>query len=203
MARRLPARVYWVRRALVLVVLALVVALVVVLVRAITGGSGDSGSGAAAPPSVTTSTAPQESPSTSPSATLPGGITDCPAGDLALTVVADAPTFAAGVSPTFTLTITNKGTASCLVNAGDTYRSVVLTSGTDRVWSNQDCAPADADPRTLLLAPGMTDTTSLAWNRERSAPGCTAGLPKPGAGTYVATFEVGGAQAAPAPFVLG
>ena len=201
MARRLPARVYWVRRAFVLVVLALVVTLVVVLVRAITGGSDDNG--AVPPQPLTTTTAPPPSPSTSPTSTLPGGITDCPAGDLALTVVADAPTFAAGVSPTFTLTITNKGATSCLVDAGDTHRSVVLTSGTDRVWSNQDCAPADADPRTLLLAPGMTDTTSLAWNRERSAPGCTDGLPTPGAGTYVATFAVGGAQAAPAPFVLG
>ncbi|MCG2803633.1 MAG: hypothetical protein L6311_16295 [Cellulomonas sp.] len=201
MARRLPARVYLVRRIVVLVALALVVTVVVLLVRAIGGG----GSDAAPPPPTVTTTAPPDIPTapTSPTSTLPGGVTDCAAGDLALTAVAAAPSFGAEVSPTFTLTITNNGATSCLVDAGDGYRSIVVTSGTDRVWSNQDCAAPDADRRTLLLAPGMTDTTTLVWNRERSAPGCAAGLPKPGDGTYVATFSVGGAQAAPAAFVLG
>ncbi|MCG2797515.1 MAG: hypothetical protein L6367_03140 [Cellulomonas sp.] len=199
MPRRLPARVYWVRRIVLLVALALVVTLVVVIVQAVRGGT----QAAAPEPAVTTTAPPATTPTPTPTSTLPGGITDCAAGDLALTIAADAPTFGAGVSPTFTLTITNNGTTSCLVDAGENYRAIVLTSGTDRVWSNQDCAASDSDARTLLLAPGMTDTTTLAWNRERSAPGCTADLPAPGDGTYVATFTVGGAQAAPAAFVLG
>lgn len=202
MSQRLPARVYWVRRAVLLLVVALVVLLVWLIARAALGG----GPAAKAPTTPSTSTSPTITPKPGPTITTtpyPGGITNCAATDLVLTIVPGASTFAAGVSPTFTLTITDNGPAPCLVDAGDTHRAIVITSGTDRIWSNQDCAAAAADPRTLLLTPKQTDTTQLAWNLVRSAPGCPAGLPVPAAGTYVASFTVAGATAAPAVFGLG
>ena len=203
-SRRLPARVYWVRRAVVLgVPLLLVVLLVVVHPWA---GRADSAAAGAAPtgsrsPAATTPAA-AAAPSPTPTPSLRGGVPDCQAAQLALGITSDAVDVPAGVSPTFTVTIKNSGTAPCLVDAGDAYREVVITSGADRVWSSKDCVSANAPRRTLLLAAGQSDTTQLPWNRVRSAAGCPAGLSRPTKGTYQATVNLSGATGGPAVFVL-
>ena len=94
------------------------------------------------------------------------------------------------------------GTDQCLVDAGEAQREIVITSGTDRVWSNRDCVVPGTEKRTLLLAGGANDTTAFAWNRVRSAEGCPQGLPTPGAGTYSAQLNLAGSSAPPAVFGL-
>ncbi|WP_456824001.1 hypothetical protein [Cellulomonas sp. P5_E12] len=201
-SRRLPARVYWVRRLVVLGIPLLVVLLVVWLV--VGRGDGEDPTPAA---QTTTSSPPVEqpadpAPSTTPSDTT-SGVADCAPTALVLAMTADAATFAAGVSPTFSVAITNTGTDPCLVDAGEAQREIVITSGDDRVWSNRDCIVAGTESRTLLLPGGGNDTTPFAWNRVRSAEGCPAGLPAPGAGTYSAQLNLAGASAPPAVFGLG
>jgi hypothetical protein len=207
----LPARVYWVRRTIVLGLPLLVVALVVwVLVgRGAAGASADG----ELPPASETSPAGTD-------ATTPAGDEGADAGEeqddassdqpancapevLALAITATAESFPAGVSPTFAVSITNTGSEPCLVDAGEAQREVVITSGVDRVWSSRDCVAAGTEERTLLLGGGVVDETPLAWNRERSAQGCPAGQPEPGAGTYSAAFTLAGATATPAVFGLG
>lgn len=190
-----PARVFWVRRFVVLGVPLLVVALVAWwLLRP---------DGAPAPVPVASTSAPAVAePSPSDTFTPVGGIDQCAAGTLTLAITPDAASFGPGVSASFSVSIINSGTLPCVVDAGEAYRELVITSGDDRVWSNRDCASADADPRTLLLDAGQQDVTQLAWNRERSAVGCPAGLPAPGAGTYQVTFALAGSAAQPAVFVL-
>jgi len=200
-SRRLPARVYWVRRLVVLGIPLLVVLLVVWLVAG--RGNGDDPT----PEAQTTSSPPAEqpadhAPSTTPS-TDTAGVADCAPTGLVLAMTADAETFAAGVSPTFSVSITNTGTEPCLVDAGEAQREIVVTSGTDRVWSNRDCIVPGTESRTLLLPGGGNDTTPFAWNRVRSAEGCPAGLPAPGAGTYSAQLNLAGASAPPVVFGLG
>lgn len=192
---RQPERVYWARRLVVLAVLALVVALVwagLAWVRGALAGNDD-----AVPPSPTTTPAPTTR------AAPTGGYADCVPPALAVGITADAADVPAGVAATFTVTITNSGAEQCVVDAGDLQREVVIVSGSDRVWSSKDCAPAESSARTLLLAPGMTDTTQLAWNRERSAPGCPGGLAAPGPGTYQATVSLAGTSGGPVVFRLG
>lgn len=211
----LPARVYWVRRTIVLGLPLLVVALVVWVVVG-RGASGASADGT------------EPSSTGSPTAGTEGGDAGEETGDqaaddgdgeqddassgkpancapevLALAITATAESFPAGVSPTFAVSITNTGTEPCLVDAGEAQREVVITSGVDRVWSSRDCVAAGTEERTLLLAGGVADETPLAWNRVRSAQGCPAGQPEPGAGTYSAAFTLAGATATPAVFGLG
>jgi hypothetical protein len=190
---RLPARVYWVRRFVVLGIPLLLVALVVWLVA---------GRGAA---DDTPTTASTDTPAASPTPSKTPGNPECTPDHLALSIVAGAETFPAGVSPGFVVTVTNTGTEPCLVDAGEAHREIVITSGDDRVWSNQDCVVAGTESRLLLLSPGAdaADGQQLAWNRIRSAPGCPANLPAPGAGTYSAAFNLAGASAPPAVFGLG
>lgn len=189
-APRPPARVFWIRR---LVVLGLPLALVVVLVVWLTGRSGST---AQADPAVPPATSPSPQDDTS-------GVTDCAPAQLALAVTPGAEAFASGVEPTFEVTVTNSGTEPCLVDAGDAQREIVITSGEDRVWSSRDCVPADAPARTLLLVGGQSDVTSLVWPRVRSAAGCPGDLPTPGDGTYSVTVAVAGAASPAAVFGLG
>lgn len=186
---RPPARVFWIRR---FVVLGLPLLLVVALVVWWTGRGGEAAADTPTPEATAT---PTPTPTT--------GVADCAPAQLALTIAAGAESFADGVDPGFEITVANNGTEPCLVDAGDAQREVVVTSGEDRVWSSLDCAPADAPARTLLLAGGQSDVTQLTWARERSAPGCAGGLPAPAAGTYSATVAMGGATSAPAVFGLG
>jgi hypothetical protein len=201
----LPARVYWVRRVVVLGIPLLLVVLVVWLVA---------GRGSATPP---TDAAPEDTPSSQPDAPVetpaaddekdiedPSGVPpNCTPEVLALAIAATAESFPEGTSPSFTVSITNTGTQPCVVDAGDTQREIVITSGVDRVWSSMDCPVAGNETRTLLLAGGAADESTLAWNRVRSAQGCPADQPTPGAGTYSAAFTLAGATATPVVFGLG
>ncbi|WP_456846225.1 hypothetical protein [Cellulomonas sp. P5_C6] len=200
-SRRLPGRVYWVRRFVVLGIPLLVILVVVWLVA---GRGGDDGDGApAAQTSSPAQSAPAEAqPSTTPT-TDDSGVADCDATGLVVAMTPDAESYAAGVSATFTVSITNTGSDPCLVDAGEAQREIVITSGADRVWSNRDCIVPGTESRTLLLPGGGNDTTPFAWNRVRSAEGCPAGLPAPGAGTYSAQLTLAGAVAPPAVFGLG
>jgi hypothetical protein len=208
----LPSSVYWRRRFVVLGIPLLVVVLIVWLASgrgsgasAATGSStspsASHGATASATAGASPTPAPTPSPSPSSSVASNGGVPDCAPADLTLTIAGSAPTFAGGATPTFTVTIVNSGPKPCLVDAGAAHEEIVVTSGADRVWSSADCAQSDAS-RVLLLARGGKDSQDVAWNLERSAPGCPAGQPAPKAGTYTASFAVGGAQAAPATFVL-
>ena len=174
-----------------LAALALLVTGAVAVVRAIGGALG--GDEAADPPVP------------SPTTTTDAGVEylDCAPPELVVAVTPDAADVPAGVAATFTVTITNNGAQTCLVDAGEANRVVTVVSGTDRVWSSADCVAADAAERTLLLAPGASDTTQLAWNRVRSAEGCPAGQPAPRPGTYQVSVTLAGASGGPAVFRLG
>ncbi|MGV8979163.1 MAG: hypothetical protein ACOH17_14075 [Cellulomonas sp.] len=191
-AGSLPARVYWVRR---LVVLAAVVAVVLVVVWAVpfvAGKVGDvlSGTkGAASAPATTSTTAVGPQP--------------CAGDVLGLTLAADAASYPASALPTLTVTLVNKGPASCVVDAGEAQREIVIMSGTDRIWSSRDCAAGAALTRELLLAPGTPDATTVQWQRTRSAAGCPGGQPAALKGTYSATLMLAGVSSPPVVFVLG
>ncbi|KQY46128.1 hypothetical protein [Cellulomonas sp. Root137] len=200
-SRRLPARVYWVRRLVVLgVVIALLalLGLLVAFVVRLFSGSGSPDDPAAAP---TTSAASEPEPSQTP--TDDAGVAGCAPAVLSMAMTPDAVSFAAGVSATFTVSITNTGTEACLLDAGEVHREILVTSGSDRVWSSRDCIVPGTEKRVLLLPAGGNDTTSFAWNRIRSAEGCPQGLPAPGAGTYSAQLTLAGTGAPPAVFGLG
>lgn len=207
---RLPASVYR-RRRIVVLLLALVVVVGAVLgVRAALRAAFDATEGGDTPVApAPTSTGPAEGVTGDGAASGSAGdapadaaYPDCAAPTLTVGIQADAADVPAGTAATFTVTITNGGTTDCVVDAGEAQREAVVVSGSDRVWSSKDCVPADAPARTLLLSAGMTDTTQLAWNRERSAPGCPAGQPAPQPGTYQATVSLAGTSGGPTVFVL-
>lgn len=202
--QRLPASVYWRRRFVVLGVPVLLVVVLVLWFANRGGGTSTGASGGTTSPAA--SHTPTPTPTATPTKSAPpanGGVANCVAPALTVGIAPDQPSVPAGATPTFTVTINNVGNTPCLVDAGELQREVVVVSGNDRVWSSKDCAPANSPNRTLLLAPGMTDTSHVAWNRVRSAPGCPANLPAPRPGTYQVTVALAGTSSGPAVFQLG
>ena len=191
-APRPPARVFWMRRLVVLgLPLLLVVALGVWLAGRVGEARADEGS------------APTPAASPTPTVDATPGLSDCDPALLALAITPGAESFGAGVPATFDVSVTNGGTEPCLVDMGEGDREVVITSGDDRVWSSRDCLPEDPDARTLLLVGGQSDVTQLAWSRERSDAACSQDLPEPGDGTYSVVVTAGGVASPAAVFGLG
>ncbi len=201
--RRLPASVYWRRRFVVLGIPGL---LVVMLVLWLANQGGGSTVTTAHRATTSPAASPPPSPSPSPRTSTPpanGGVASCVAPALTVGITPDQVSVPAGATPTFTVTIKNGGNTPCVVDAGELHREVVIVSGNDRVWSSKDCASAKSPARTLLLTPGMTDTSHVAWNRVRSAPGCPGNLPAPRPGTYQATVALAGTSSGSVVFQLG
>ena len=209
----LPRRVFWVRR---LVVLGVPLLLVVLLVWWL-AGRGSSAPAADASPTVGPTTSPTVSTGSSQPSTrsdedaalaelaeaaAASDVVVCDADSLSVEAAATQGAFAAGEKPKLTVTVTNRGDEACLVDAGDRFRTVVITSGDDRVWASTDCLGDDPSRRPLLLGPGDSSKETYTWPRVRSAAGCPAGQKAPGNGTYSAQVAVVGVAAAPAVFDL-
>ena len=199
-----PARVYWIRRAVVLGALLLVILLLWSMTRG--GGGGDAAADQTddAAATETDEAAGQAGEQPVDQAGDSGAARTCTAADLTLVVTADAATYAAGVNPTFTVRITNTGDSSCTVDAGDKSRELLVTSGSDRIWSSLDCLAEDAPDRVLLLPAGTSDEpVAVNWGRIRSNEQCGEGLPEPRPGTYRVVAKLVGAESEPATFNLG
>lgn len=199
-APRPSAAVYRRRRLVVLGIPLLVVALVVWLVAG-RGSADEPSSGATTTATKTAKATPKASPKPTPTPTSASGVPDCV--DLKVKVSADDASYVAGQNPKLATTITNPGKEACLVDAGTDAAALVITSGDDRVWSSQDCASEASGYRPLLLAAGESVKDSVTWKRVRSEEKCPKDLPAPKAGTYAATYSVGGVNAAPEVFTLG
>ncbi len=118
------------------------------------------------------------------------GAAACTAKSLQVTATADASSYAKGATPTLGLLIRNVGKEDCSLDAGSAAVELLIVSGKDRIWSSDDCQK-DGTSNVQVLKPGAELASSVKWPMQRSAAGCPADLPAPGAGTYQLTGRVG------------
>lgn len=184
----LPPRVYWTRRLLVLVVgMALVFGISHLL-----GGSPDGSDNPSARPAAGSPTAGR-TPNTGPTGdatpaeatkdkkkkrkaekvktplAVPTG--PCADSDLRVTPSVDGPAYAVH-DVTITLNLTTITSPAC--NWEVTPQSVVvkLTSGSDRIWSTQDC-PSAVDPKPVVVRKDHVTKVGVTWSGQRSDDECT------------------------------
>jgi hypothetical protein len=153
-----PSKVYWRRRLVVLLgVLAVIVIVILIVARP----------GAGNPSAIVSHTPTSSTADTSTPACLPANVK--------VVAVTDALSYAAGVDPQLSLTITNTGTSACSFKDGSDEQTYVITSGTEKIWSSKDCQTG-AVSATSTLQPGVpVKSTPFAWSRTRSNPAdCTA-----------------------------
>jgi hypothetical protein len=179
---RLPARVYWVRRSMVLGI----ALLLVVGIARLLGGSSDASSGPdrAAPVADTSSGAHRPSAtgtrrsghqhrhrshptaSASPVA-MPSG--PCADNDVAITPSVPHPI--AGSDISLVLDISTITSPACEWTLSGRTLALKITSGSDLIWTTVQCAKA-IPTQSLVLRSTAPTRVKLTWNARRSEPGC-------------------------------
>ncbi|PRX99822.1 hypothetical protein [Allonocardiopsis opalescens] len=176
-------------------------------------GAGDPGPAAAsASPSPTpeqsvpldpgSGASPSPQPSESPSGTPAPGASGVPADDaqpaantgqqagapcapenVVVTFDIDREVYAAGQEPRFEVTVVNTSDVMCTFDVAPEQLEVRVTSGSDRIWSNLDCAEQGTDPQELQR--GVPHTERIDWDRMRSFTDCRDAAITAQPGTYV------------------
>jgi hypothetical protein len=178
MARRPSAAVY--RRRRIVVVTGLILALAAVgvgvwLLIARPWAAADDAAPtptASTPAATPTEAAPTDtaSPDPSPSAAQTPALVACAAKDIEVTAVTDAETYAAGVLPNLSISLTNTGATDCTIDVGSSTQVFTVSSGSDVWWRSTDC---QENPSSMVatLAAGTTvvSKTPVVWDRTRSS----------------------------------
>jgi hypothetical protein len=193
-AGRVPARVYWFRRALVL---GTALALVVAVARLLTG-PGDPGAtpdaakqagarttqsaaaGPLGPVAVSTSTAGSAPTGTAPA--LPLAQPDGPCAIDEVTVTPVAATAKGGAAIPLTLQLTGIRPACTFAVSADSLVAKV-TSGAKRVWSTQDC-PNAVTKSSVVVRSGTPTTVQVTWSGRYSDAQCSRSSDYALPGTY-------------------
>jgi hypothetical protein len=192
----LPAAVYWRRRAVVLVGLAMIV-----LVVSYACGGPSSGAGTAAPQS-SGSASPTPTPTTtllrpevpSPAAATPSAFTlpvpaqtgPCTDAEMEVTATAAAPEVLRGQPLAVTIKIKNISARTCSRDIGADVQELRLNDAATTIWSSDDCGANHGHDERSFDA-GTEAVFTLTWMGKRSRGGdgtvvCEA--PAPDAATY-------------------
>jgi hypothetical protein len=192
----LPAAVYWRRRAVVLVGLAMIVLVISYACGGPSSGAGTTAtqpSGSAGPtPTPTTTLLRPEVPSptvASPSAfTLPVAAQTGPCTDaeMEVTATAAAPEVQRGQPLAVTIKIKNVSTRTCTRDIGADVQELRLNDAATTIWSSDDCGANHGHDERSFDA-GTEAVFTLTWMGRRSRGGdgtvvCEA--PAPDAATY-------------------
>jgi hypothetical protein len=180
-SRRLPARVYWVRR---LMVLGIALLLVVGIARLLGGSSdGSSGPDRATPVADTSSSGSTGPPATSDGrgrhhhrshATVtpsPVAMPSGPCADNDVAITPSVPQPIAGSDITLVLDISTITSPACDWTLSGRSLALKITSGTDLIWTTVQCAKV-IPTQDLVLRNSAPTRVKLTWNARRSEPGC-------------------------------
>ncbi|NUS49769.1 MAG: hypothetical protein HOQ22_01855, partial [Nocardioidaceae bacterium] len=107
----------------------------------------------------------------------------------------------AGQRVVFAVELTSRISPACTLTIGPSTLVLRLTSGSDRIWSTQDCR-ASVPTRKVVVRRDVPATVPVTWNGQRSDPGCTHSTSWAEPGYYHATAAVLGADPADRQFEL-
>ena len=247
-----PQETYWLRRAIVLVVLVVVLMLVIWALSSLFSRADDTGAAPVGPVTQTTDgSSPQATSDSSPSAAMSpsasptgsasvsgigssptpeasGTASDAattgatPSGPTSISPAASSPVSSSPVSTrptptgpvastaadvvpgitgatrvntgrTVNLNVTLTTAKRCVLDFGTTGLETRIYSGTDRIWSSNDCSTHKPKGRTML-EPGKAWAYTIEWATKRSLGDCKLDSAFLLPGTYVATTVLSGGE---------
>lgn len=142
---------------------------------------------AAGPASSSTSSSSSKSTSSS-SAPTTSSPTACPADQLRVTLTGKQ-RLKVKKSNTFNLSVINGSGQTCVATISPDNFELKIYSGTDRIWTTDDCASKVKKISKTLAAERSTSWTMI-WNGRRSNAGCKQRAEVPRSGTYFATAQL-------------
>ena len=93
----------------------------------------------------------------------------------------------------FTLSLINGSDTTCTVSVTPKNFELKIFSGTDRIWSSNDCSTAVKPISRKVKAEDAVEWT-MTWDGKRSRKDCKDRPEVPKAGTYFATAQLDGAK---------
>ena len=181
----LPARVYWIRRLMLLGIATLLVVGLAKMLGGSSDGSSDadsarkvaktapfadastSGSPGSTGPSVTGQHPAPRSNDPASRVAVPSG--PCAASDVAITPSVPKPV--AGSDITLVLDISSVDSPACTWTLSGKTMAIKITSGSDLIWTTSEC-PRAIPPRDVVLRQDDPSRVKLTWDARRSEPGC-------------------------------
>ncbi len=91
------------------------------------------------------------------------------------------------------MSLINGSDSTCVVTKKPTDFELKIYSGSDRIWSTDDCTTL-VTPQLAEIAPEKSLQWKITWNGRRSAKGCDTKSAIPRAGTYWATAQFTGSK---------
>ncbi|MFV0633892.1 hypothetical protein [Demequina sp.] len=191
-------RVYWVRRAVVLVAAAVVIVVIWLVIRGLTGGEGESKT-----PSTTTSPQPGVTNSAGANSAAPNDPSrPCTAEDVLVTAVASPTQVNAGSEAAFEVGVEHVGTAACKLSTTADGSALRVRSGDDVYYDSAWCEGPVFAEGEWILQPGDREALQATWSSYRYNDSCEpVDSPAP-AGHYRAAVSVAGIAAAESAFEL-
>lgn len=111
-----------------------------------------------------------QSPSPDPSSEQTPAIVACEAADIEVAAVTDAESYAPGVLPKLSISLTNKGTKDCTLDVGSATQAFTISSGSDEWWRSTDCQENPSSMiATLTAGTTVTSKDPVTWDRTRSS----------------------------------
>ena len=197
----LPASVYWFRRGLVLVVLALLFFLIFQLFP---GGDDPKKSAAVGDPQPSQTPTPSKTPSAKPtekaSKTPPPQDVKCSASNTRVELAPAVRRITSGATLNFVVRLKTVSD-ECKATVDAESLTVSITSGNDLIWTTSHCGQA-IPKATLVVAKGKEAASTVVWNGHRSGPGCLPGQPVAKPGTYVVKAEFAGRESTSQAFTI-
>ena len=138
----------------------------------------------------TSSPIPTVVPTPTPTTATPVAIPSCTDAALAVTTSTDAPIYAVTATPKLTMSIKNRSATACRRDLGSGAVELLVSSGSDRVWSSDDCSVGKGVALATLPS-GGSQAVALTWSGKRSVPGCRGSREQVKAGTYRVVARVG------------
>jgi len=151
--------------------------------------AGPAAGASVAPPAAQPEAAPAAATATPISTPIGDAVAECPDAALTVTTSTDKPSYPVGSAVRLTLGVRNTGSVACRRDLGAAAMGLVVTSGSDRIWSSIDCGQGGSS--IVTLAPGESRAVQATWAGLRSKPGCPAQPPAGAAGTYRVNGRVG------------
>ncbi|HEX3929485.1 MAG TPA: hypothetical protein VHW64_02185 [Nocardioides sp.] len=205
---RLPARVYWVRR---LMVLGIALLLVVGVAKLLSGGGGGSGGDSADRARQVADTSSEggdpsdqgahqgkrSSDDATPTRVVPSG--PCAASDIAITPSVPHPV--GGADITVALDVSSLATPACSWTLSSQTLAMKITSGADLIWTTAQCGHA-IPAQDLVVRQGTATRVKVTWDARRSEPGCPVETAWALPGTYHLDVAALGGQPQETAFLL-
>jgi hypothetical protein len=109
----------------------------------------------------------------------------CARSDVVLSLFTSQTQYGRRQQPIFDVSVVSTQQAECSFNIGSQHLALVIREGPARIWSSADCA-AGTGGLIAALKRGVPTVLTFNWQRQTSAPGCSARTRPVPPGTYTA-----------------